>query len=164
MIRALLLLTAAAAVALPAWLVATARFGPERLQRLAESSCECARSFPHAKAACWARFDWQARKTYSYQPLIAVIPIAEDPICRSDGLCIILRYRVVVAPNAPDLCTFREAEMGNAFWGSRVRSTGTGDEIQQAFEDANASLGRFAAEIAKGERPEALRRRQTALP
>lgn len=151
MIRPVLLLIAVVAIAVPASLVATVRPGPVQLQRMANASCKCARSFPHATSICWARFNWLARKTYNVPALVAEIPISADPICRRDGPCIVLRYRIIVAPDAPDLCSAREAIRGGTLWERQVRSTGTDEEIDAAFHRANASLARFAAGLAKGE-------------
>ncbi|MES2441263.1 MAG: hypothetical protein V4574_00405 [Pseudomonadota bacterium] len=111
---------AAAAIALPAWIVATfdcASIAPSgkqvaRLQAQAIASCKCARrqAAKQGKTRCWRTFDAAIMPHIGERPGgEACLPLTRNQVCLKGGPCIDKSYDIVVGDGEGAFCTRAEA-------------------------------------------------------
>lgn len=166
----LLALIAAAAVAVPAWLVFVQPLpvvpGPTpnwrqlaRLQRLAEHSCRCARTFTNSdgKADCWRPFESEAAhfaeaaRPIGYDDVVEVID--EHSYCDdvsparrcfgNRGSCVTRSYNLYVNGLGPDpFCTADEASIVHNIWYGQDPRFRTGSAVEA---EIRSMARRFAA-------------------
>jgi len=179
MIRAVVLLIAAAAIALPAWAVATYKMPPPlpfvagdpgpgfrpgkvagepsdaqvaRWQKLADNSCKCARRGGES-GACWAEYDRQTAAYTKGDWGTLCMPISRGGDCFGGdivpGKCI-----EIDRDHAGHLlCTAEERGAMEAAWNREMASArGESDAaIQQAMDRAGAAMDRVYARILRNE-------------
>lgn len=180
MLRAIVILIAAAAITLPAWSVMTYKmpspqpyvpsddlgpaFRPGKVagepsdlqikhwQKLADSSCKCARGGGKS-SECWAEYD---RETAAYAKgdwATMCMPISHSGDCFG-GDTIPDKCIETDRDHAGQLlCTAEERDAMEAAWNSEMaKARSNGDaEVQQAMDRAGAAMSRVYQRIVRGE-------------
>lgn len=154
---------AAAAIALPAWLVAsqirTPRLRHAQIQTLADAGCKCARRLGDVPGVdhCWERFEKATSYRVAHAGQTACYPLSERLICPEDGKdCVTLNYDMVGGPKFA-FCTKNEAMAAEALWNRIALSAPDpyGEESREASRRAHAALLDYARQVARNDRVEA---------
>jgi hypothetical protein len=150
----------AAAMALPAWLVAsqprTPRLRHVQIQALADAGCKCARRLGDVPGVdhCWRRFEEATRLRVANAGQTACYPLSQRLLCLEDGEdCITLNYDMVGGPKFA-FCTKKEAMAAEALW-NRIALSTPAPEGEEADRRAHAALLSYASQIARDDRVEA---------
>ncbi|ATY32431.1 hypothetical protein CVN68_10960 [Sphingomonas psychrotolerans] len=146
----------AAALILPAWLVAresrTPRLRHAQIQALADAGCRCARRLGNVPGVdhCWDELEKKTKLLVAQAGETACYPLSERLFCPEDGgECITLNYNIVAGPKFA-FCSKNEAMAAEAIW-SRIALSARdfyGPEGQEADRRAHAALLDYARQVA----------------